>query len=186
MTAHCPCATVFSELSLSTCTALRSLVLCIHPLFDETPSASHLHAADTRETLAVYTQLFHGHRGVFESTLTTLRLELLPAGSEMLDAFVRVARDTFPEWPEKTVMKTVSAEEAEHNRQMWTALEDGLCALSALERVELVLYERPEHNEILTEEAKAELRTALEGRLPRLWPSGAVRLVFETFVYRAL
>ena len=75
----------------------------------------------------------------------------------MLDAFVHVARDTFPEWPEKTVMKTVSAEEAEQNRQMWTALEDGLCALSALERVELVLYERPEHNEILTEEANAQL-----------------------------
>lgn len=98
----------------------------------------------------------------------------------MLDAFVRVAHDTFPRWPEK-VIQVVSAEEAEQNRAVWTSLEDALRPFPALERVELVLYER--EGEMLEEEAKVELRDALERRLPRLWPSGVAQLVFEFFVY---
>ncbi|KAM5531609.1 hypothetical protein V8D89_014724, partial [Ganoderma adspersum] len=173
---------MFRELSLTTCTALRSLVLCIQPLFDD-DWPGHLHADDTREMLAAYTHFFHRHRDVFPA-LRVVRLEMRPEGQEMLAAFVRVARDTYREWHERAV-QTVSAEEVEQNRDVWAALEDALCGLPALERAEFVLYEWLEHNEILTDEAKAELRSALEGRLPRLWPGGIVQLVFEVFVYRS-
>ncbi|PIL23386.1 hypothetical protein GSI_14697 [Ganoderma sinense ZZ0214-1] len=132
------------------------------PIRRSSPSSGQWHADDTRETLTVYTQLSHSHRGAF-SALTTLRLELRPAGSEMLDAFVRIAGDTFFDWLMK-LTRTVSADEAEQNRLVWAALEDALCVFPAPERVELVLYERPEYNEILAEEAKAELRTARGAR----------------------
>ena len=166
--------------SLGKCGALRSLVLCIQPTFDNDAASGESHTDDTREKLSTYTRFFQRHRGVLPM-LTTIRFEMQPVGLWMLDAFVRVARDTYPKWPEK-IMKTVSAGEAEQNRELWASLEDALLRFPALERVEFVLYERGRG--ILTEEAKLELRNTLEGRLLRLWPSEVAQLVFETFVYR--
>lgn len=151
----------------------------MRPIFDDHASSGASHAEDIRGALSAYARFFHGHRGALP-LLATIRFEIQPAGQWMLDAFVRVAHDTFPRWPEK-VIQVVSAEEAEQNRTVWTSLEDALRPFPALERVELVLYER--EGEMLEEEAKVELRDALERRLPRLWPSGVAQLVFEFFVY---
>ncbi|KAI1794411.1 hypothetical protein LXA43DRAFT_1091930 [Ganoderma leucocontextum] len=170
-------------ISLATCTALRSLVLCIDCLFDDSAFMVDQHADTTRWALHAYTQILYEHQSAL-SGLTAVRLEMQPVGSEMLAAFARVARDTYRAWGEDAV-QGVPAEEAQQNRVVWVSLEDALCGFPALERVVLVLYERPKHNEILTEEGKVALRSALEGRLPRLWRSGIAQLVFETFVYRS-
>ena len=172
--------TVLDGVSLANCGALRSLVFCMEPIFENDAAAGHSHAEDTRDKLSTYAWFFRRHRNALPM-LSTIRFEMQPVGSWMLDAFARVARDTFPEWPSK-VMKMVAAEEAEQNRQLWTSLEDALDSFPALERLEFVLYETK--REALTEEAKVQLRSALEGRLPRLWPSGVAQLVFQPYAYR--
>ncbi|KAM5531610.1 hypothetical protein V8D89_014725 [Ganoderma adspersum] len=173
---------MLGSVSLETCTALRSLVLSMELTLDDDNASGGLHADDTREVFSAYTEFFRRHRDTF-SLLTTIRFEVQPVGQWMLDAFVRVAQDTFPECVGR-MTQTVSAEEAEHNRRLWESLEDVLSGFPVLERVEFVLYDMD--REALTEEAKDQLRHALEGRLPRLWPSGVAQLVFETFVNHPL
>ncbi|PIL23385.1 hypothetical protein GSI_14696 [Ganoderma sinense ZZ0214-1] len=170
---------LLDDVSLVNCSALRSLMLCMEPTFDDHASFGDRHARNTREVLSAYALFFQLHRAALPM-LTTVRFEMKPI-VWMLDAFVRVARDTFPEWPSKAITM-VSAEEAEMNRALWEFLEDALGSFPALERVEFVLYERGQ--EALTEEAKDHLRSALEGRLPELWSRGVAHLVFETFVFR--
>ncbi|KAI1794398.1 hypothetical protein LXA43DRAFT_138627 [Ganoderma leucocontextum] len=171
---------LLDEVSMGTCTALRSLVLCMECGIEDAAPAlvGDSHADPTRATLAAYTKWFNEHHSTFPR-LAAVRLEMRPAGRRMLTAFVRVAGDTYREWGGHTVQGLL-AEEAEQNREVWTSPEDALRQLPLLEHATFVLYERPELDETLTEEAKVELRNVLERRLPTLWRSGAAQLVFET------
>ena len=155
---------------MNTCTALRSLALCI---FCEG-------AEDIRAMLRAYTQFFHDHRDAFLH-LASVRIEMQLTSRGVLDAFERVSRDMCWEWPQFATMKSISSEEAEQNKQAWTLLEGALSSLRALECVEFVLYEGG--NEF-REDTKVELRRALETRLPMLWRSRVLQVVFDTYVYR--
>ncbi|PIL23382.1 hypothetical protein GSI_14693 [Ganoderma sinense ZZ0214-1] len=168
---------LLSGILLPTCTALSSFVLSFQCRFDDSFLED---AEDTRDVLGLYTALLRTHRNVFVG-LKVVRLEMQPAGESMHNALARIAQDTFRERPEGAV-HTVPPPEADQNRAVWEFLEDSLCDFPALERVELVLYETSRPRGALTETAKAELRGALGGRLPRLWASGTVQLVFETYV----
>ena len=154
----------------------------MEPTFNDDAAVGDEHADDIRDKLSAYARFFQRH-GDLLPLLTTIRFEMRPTGGWTLDAFVRIAQDTFPEWPER-VVQVVSTEEAERNRQVWVLLEDALRGYPALERVEFVLYGRD--RERLTEEAKDGLGNALERRLPGLWSIGVVQLEFEEFVNRPL
>lgn len=162
---------------LTTSTTVASLTFSFDCLFDDLLAVDYDEAQDTRQTLLEYAQVLGVHRVVLAG-LTAVRLEMRPVGREMLDAFVRVAQDVRHVWPENTV-RPVEPQEAEWSRQAWASLEDVLCAFPALQHVEFVLYETSRLGQTLAEEAKDALRSALEGRLPRLGPSGIARLVFE-------
>ncbi len=168
-------------MALTTCTALSSLTLSIECTFDNWALAGDEQADDTRHALHEYTQILDAHQGAFAG-LTAVRLEMRPIGLEMLNAFVRVAQDIRRVWPGEAT-QPVEPHEAEQSRQVWVLLEHVLCGFPALERVEFVLYETSRPGGTLTEAANAELRGALERRLPSLSPSGIPQLVFETVVY---
>ncbi|KAM5531606.1 hypothetical protein V8D89_014721 [Ganoderma adspersum] len=169
---------LLSGIPLTTCTALSSLALSFECLCNESDMED---AEDTRDALGLYTAILRAHRNVFVG-LTTVRLEMRPIGGSMLNAFVRVAQNAYRERQEEA-LRTVPPPEADENRMIWEFLEDALCEFPALDRVELVLYETSRPGDTLTEAAKVELRSALAGRLPRLWPRGTAQLVFETFVH---
>ena len=163
---------------LTTCTALSSLTLSAECIFeDPVPAARADHARETRGALRQYAQILGMYRVVFAG-LTRVRLEMRPASREMFDAFVRVTQDTCRIWPEEEVL-TVDPDEEQQNMETWALLESILCDFPALKRVEFVLLETSQLEGALREEAKIELRGALEGRLPRLGPSAIAQLVFE-------
>lgn len=171
------CLTVLGGILLTTCATLSSLTLSFECSFDD---SSMQDAEDTRNMLGLYTTILRTHRNIFVE-LTAVRLEMRPTGQDMFDAFVRVVRDTYRVGREEMV-HIVPPPEADQNRVAWEFLEDALCDFPALKHLELVLYETSRPGGTLPEAGKADLRSALAGRLPRLWPSETAQLVFETLV----
>ena len=80
-------------------------------------------------------------------------------------------------------MEPVGSDEAQRSNQVWASLEHVLCSIPALKRIEFVLWESQTGvGDALTEEAKVALKSALDGRPPRLGQSGTLQLVLESFV----
>ena len=139
------------------------------------------HADNTREVLREHTQILGAHLGAFPGP-TAVRLDMQPISCAMRDAFMRVAQDVRRVWREDT-MEPVGSDEAQRSNQVWASLEHVLCSIPALKRIEFVLWESQTGvGDALTEEAKVALKSALDGRPPRLGQSGTLQLVLESFV----
>ena len=163
----------FDAWSLPTCPVFRSLVLCIEcniAVNPPSPSMARLNAERTPWTLGANARILQRHRDAFPA-LTILRLEMLPGDQRMAEALIhatwggnrgQVQGDTAQSLTEDVL-----------DEWMWESLEDVVCGFPVLKHMELACTGD------LMEGTKAELRDALEKRLPRLWQSGTAQLVTD-------
>ncbi|KAM5535955.1 hypothetical protein V8D89_010395 [Ganoderma adspersum] len=166
-----PSFTAFDVWSLPTCPVLRSLVLCIECNIDvnpPSPSMACLNAERIHWTLGAYTRILQRHCDAFPA-LTVLRLEMSPGGQSMAEALIHAAWGGDREQVQGGTAQDLTEDALDE--WMWESLEDVLCGFPVLKHVEFVCTGD------LMEETKAELRGALEKRLPRLWRNGAAQLV---------
>ena len=117
---------------LIACTTLSSLTLSMDCNFEDGASTGEERGEVGRVTLRDYTEILGAHPDVF-TRLANVRLKMVPAGLDMLDAFVRVAQDRSRDWLEVlALVSSMGRHETQWNREVWASLEDALCSFCAV------------------------------------------------------